>query len=356
MRSTAVALGAVLVASCADTAGESTPTTSDAGAAEAFEAGTELRVTVPPTGRAYVKLSLPAVASEADWDLAFEGYEVFTNGGASGGGKGAAFGPLDTVTFLGDVAPSVPFLTNDKTGGAFLDWYVYEGSTHALWSRFHVYGVVDGDRRWKVQLLGYYGERDGAPISALYKLRAAEIGGDGVVRELDAIDGTAGGAAAPEAAPSACVDLGTGTRMMVSPAEARASRAWHLCFRRSSISVNGELGGPRGVTAVDLDAAGTAAETLDVVRARTAETERARFDAVGPAAFDGAVLRGDRVVSAFGDAWLDRKRAPLAPTSAAWLVQDAAGDQKYLVGFAAFESPTTTSPGTIVMRIKPVKG
>ncbi|MBX3226749.1 MAG: HmuY family protein [Labilithrix sp.] len=324
----------------------------DAGAdaAASFDTGVELRVEVPATGRVYVRLEPPSVVGAGDaWDLAFEGLDVYTNSGSSGSGKGGAFGPLDGITFLGDQAPQVPFITQDEPGGAFRNWYAYEGSTHALYSRFHTYGVKDGDRIWKVQLLSYYGERDGAAVSALLRVRYAEVGG--AAQEIT-LDGTAGGPNSPADSPSECIDFGTGARSMLTPAAALASSAWHICARRDSIFVNGEKGGPRGITAVDLQAAETATETLSAVQTRTPESTAAAFDAVNRASFDGKTFRGDRIVSAFSDRWIEND----APVNAAWLVVDAAGAQKVLVGFVRFEGATTASPGTVVMRIKPVKG
>ncbi|MBX3219055.1 MAG: HmuY family protein [Labilithrix sp.] len=366
-----VALATSLLFACSDEAG-SKPTgdapaaDADGGAeAAAFDTGTELRIDVPESGRVYVKLAPPAVVTpegdpktSTNWDVAFEGVDVFTNSGVSGAGKGGGFGPLDAITFIGDTAPSVPFITQDKAGGAFLDWYAYEGASHALWSRYHVHGVRDGSRLWKVQVLTYYGQRDGATVPALYKLRYAELtaGGDPSTRELSDLDGTAGGLGASASAPSECLDLGSGARTMLTPDAARASSEWHLCFRRDSISVNGEIGGPRGVTATDLDADKTASEAIDAVKTKTADGEKATFDAATAASFDGKTFRGDRVVSAFSDKWIEPAKAPLAPVNVTWLVQDAAGTQKFFLGFTSFQSPTSKSPGTVVVRIKPVKG
>jgi hypothetical protein len=340
------------------------PSSQDAGADVAtFQSGRELRVPVPETGRTYVRLNPPSIVAVTDpkasleWDLAFEGYDVFTNGGVSGGGRAASFGPLAALGFVSDTAPQVPFLFIDKTGGAFVDFYEYEGApTHALWSRYHVFGVKDGARLWKVQVLTYYGQRDGASISGLYRIRYAELTGatSGPTQEVQ-LDGTAGGAQAPVTAPSECIDFGTGARVMLTPDAARASNAWHLCFRRQTISVNGELGGPRGIGAIDLEADKTASETLGMLQMRTPESERSRFDAVTAAAFEGKVLRGDRVISGFGDGWVDSRSAGKRPAYATWLAVEASGNQKHLIAFSSFEVPTSKSPGTVVMFTKPVK-
>lgn len=368
-----IALGVLATASvtaCSDSAGGSpdtgTPSPSgDAGASEggSLQGGTQLRVPVDAT-RAYVKLDPPSVVTVADpkssldWDLAFEGREIFTNSGPSGSGQSGAFGPLDTVVFVSDTAPAVPFIAADKAAGAFLEWYAYDGTTHALYSRFHVYGVKEGERLFKVQIVTYYGERDGAPVSGIFKVRYAELLPDGTSAptvELADVDATAGGANAPVDVPSECLDLTTGTRSMLTPAQAVASTAWSLCFRRSNITVNGELGGPRGTTAVDLNAAETAGETVGTVQQRTDAAEKARFDAANAQAFAGLTFRGDRVVSTFGEAWLQPGVSPVAPTSMVWLAKDASGAHKFLIGFPSFENATATSPGTVVMQIKPVR-
>lgn len=330
------------------------------GTAETFGGGAELRVPVAEAGRVFVKLGAPAVVTmqgdpkaSGDWDLAFEGYDVFTNGGVSGGGRGGAFGPLDAVTFLDDKAPNVPFVTADRAGGAFLEWYAYDGSTHALYTRYHVYGVREGTRTWKVQVLGYYGERDGAVVPALYRVRWAEVRADGLgpTQEATGLDGTAGGAKAPATEPSECLDL-DGARTMLTPAAAAASTAWHLCFRRAAISVNGGIGGPRGVSAVDL---GAVEESPDAVRDKTPESERAAFDAVSTATFANRPFREDRVVSAFGTKWIDPGKTPKAPADAAWLVVGPDGNARYLVGVPAFEGASEKAPGVAVLRIKRVR-
>jgi hypothetical protein len=355
-----------ILASCSEEVGSGAQNQNgpaDAGGTPegAFNAGEELRIPVPESGRVYVKLSSPpAVVAPADpatdktWDLAFEGLEVYTNSGPSGPGAASAFGPLDPIVFLENVAPDVPFLSMDKAGGAFIRWYMYEGAPyHALYSRFHVFGVKDGDKLYRVQILGYYGKRDGVPVSALYRIRYSEVGQP--PKEAIDLDGTAGGPSPKPDAPSECIDLGTDRRMMLTPAQARESSAWHLCFRRENVSVNGELGGPRGVGAVDFDAEKTATEKLEDVIERTPESELGRFEAVTAETFEGHTFRGDRIVSAFSGLWTAKNANPPAPGNHAWLVVGADGKTRYLVGFVKFEGARTTSPGTIVMRVKTVR-
>ena len=359
---------ALAVSACDESVGtKETPAggAADAGPdADPLALGAELRVKVPETGRVYVKLGATSQVvtpadpkTSKDWDLAFEGVEAYTNSGVSGPGQSSAFGPLDPIVLVDDVAPEVPFLSIDRTGGAFIRWYFYDGPNHALYSRFHVFGVTDGAKKYKVQVLGYYTDRDGAPVSALYQLRWAEVTDTGVgpTQELKGIDGTAGGAQGAPTTPAECLDLGTGQKVALSPDQARASSAWHLCFRREDITVNGELGGPRGVGALDFEQAATPTEKLTDVVNRTPESEKAKFDAVAAKDFAGQTFRGDRVVSAFTGLWTERGVTPPVPRRAAWLVIGADGKSKYLVGFQRFEGATAKTVGDVVLRIKPVK-
>jgi hypothetical protein len=367
--------------------GTSEPSTPDGGAPSPSEASTggagsgaggeptddlsigkELRIDVEVDVPTLVQLSTASVIhvdgdyqASADWDLAFQGWDLFTNGGASGVGKGGAFGPLPFTYFLAGTDPTdVPFLIEDKAAGAFRDWYVYDGKWHTLYSRFHAYGVRRGDRVFKVQLLGYYGEVQGAPISALFQLRYAEVtpGANGSIVVVKNLDATAGGLGGDANAPSTCLTLGTGEQQALTPKAALESSSWDLCFRRDSVSVNGGLGGPGGVTAVDLDAAETEGETLDAAKLLTPEGEAASFDAVDFKALTapGLQYHGDRIVSAFTDAWVDRsEEPPTLPQDSTWLVVGTDAKSRYLLGFTGLKNSTAEAAGTVVMRIQQVR-
>jgi len=171
---------------------------SGSGGGSSINEGTELTVDVPETDRVYIDLAKAAVVTPADgtasldWDLALSGYDVLTNSGPSGPGNGSAFGPLDAVEIQADTRPVVPFVTPDTTGGAFLDWWKYDNIEHVIWSRYHIYGVQDGARLWKVQVLTFYGEEQGAPVSARYQVRYAEVlnGSALPITTITNIDGT----------------------------------------------------------------------------------------------------------------------------------------------------------------------
>jgi hypothetical protein len=329
--------------------------------------GDALTVAVSATRVTYVNLATPAVVTESDpqrssdWDLAFVGYDVLTNGGLSGPGGGSAFGPLSISAFaFPDEPVDVPFLVRDRAGGALLDWYAYDGTTHTLYSRYHVYGVSSGGHLYKLQILGYYGDVQGAPASALYQLRYAEVTADGAgdtvtLQNVDATLGETPDGPAPSGdAAGPCVTLATGATTLLSPTDAAVTTDWDLCFRRDAVSVNGELGGPGDVAAADLDA--NPDEVLADVMTRTADSEQPAFDAVDYAALTSPNLayRGDFVTSAFSDKWADLTASPPVPQpSTAFLVVAADGKSRFLVAFNAFEGADATTPGTVHLGVVP---
>jgi hypothetical protein len=336
------------------------------GGGDLGEGGDLLELDVPASGRVFVRLATAEVVTPADdgagstgWDLAFSGYEVFTNSGESGPGDGGAL-PIAPEDYTSGKVKEAVFFIEDAAGGAFSRWYHYDGEQHVAYSRFHVHGIEHEGRTWKLQIVSFYGEVDGAPVTGLYHLRYAEVlpDGSGPTIDVEALDATAGGRNAPETAPSACLDLASGEQRMLTPAEARAETAWHVCFRRSLISVNGELGGPGTVRGADLDGDETSGETLDDVKSRTAESELARFDAVDHAVISDPAIpyRGDHIETAFSGRWLDPESDPAAPAKdLAWLVRSADVGSRYVAVIERFDGATESSPGRVVMRVKPVQ-
>lgn len=321
-----------------------------------------VRLSVPEKGAAMVRLSDGAswmadeLHADTTWDIAFVGWDVRTNGGASGPGKASVIGPFENDVFEEGVWPAMPVMFEDHIGGAFVDWYLYDSAGgNVLYSRYHVYGVRDGDKLWKLQVLAYYGDIDGSPVSAMYSVRYARLHADGQVGETITathLNATGAGLGASSASRSECLDLGTGARAFLSPEEAAVSSDWHLCFLRNSITVNGELGGPRGIGAVDLDAAALESETLQVIKTRTADSDLARFDAVRFETFANASFRGDRVVSAFEGRWIDEGASPPTTNDETWSIIGADGISKYLVAFAGLEGASESGPGTVKLRVK----
>jgi hypothetical protein len=324
-----------------------------------------LTLTVGPDARTFVSLATPSLVElEGDgkkslaWDLALQGHGVLTNGGISGPGNSRAFGPLSAPTYLSDTAPEVPLLLEDRAGGAFIDWYDYGGATHQLFSRYHVYGLRDGERYYRLQILSYYGEQLGVTTPALYRIRYAEVlpEGLGEAHEVADIDATAGGGN-DDSAPSACIELDTEEVTMLTPDEAVESDAWQLCFRRESVAVNGGLSGPRALEAVDLQAADSATEVEAEIQERTAESERARFDA---ADFEALTLpeldyQPDGVVTAFGSRWLEPGSDPLAVSNAVWLVLGSDGVSKYLLRLRDLVGDPGVGDATLTLQAKAVR-
>ncbi len=361
------ALLAVLAAGCGGSDVKQDPADpSGMGGSPADDGVGRLELTVSPDARSFVELSAPAlVEAEGDgstsiaWDLALEGREVYTNGGISGPGSGEAFGPLSAPTFLSDTAPEVPIMLKDRAGGALLDWYDYGGEKHQLFSRYHVYGLREGERYFKLQILSYYGDQLGAPVSALYHIRYAEVLADGVgeTQEMAEIDATSGGDSANDDEPSACVDLDSKRVSLLTPAQAAQSDAWHLCFRREAIAVNGGLSGPRGVEAVDLQAEATIDETEAEIQARTAATEQELFDGIDYATLSDPALefRPDGVATAFGHRWLEPGTDPVELSNTVWLVIAADGVTKYLMKFESLSGDLGNDTATLSLKAKAVR-
>jgi len=326
---------------------------------------TELTFQVSATEPTYLKLSTPEVVtpanpkSSSDWDLAFVGYDVLTNGGISGSAAGAAFGPLDISVFaFPDNPVDVPFWIVDAAGGVFWRWYAYDGSTHTLYSRYHVYGLRSGGKLYKLQVLGYYGDVQGSPVSALYQLRYAEVTpeGSGDTQETQDLDATLDGKDPGPDVASGCLTLASGETSALTPNEAKQSLDWDICFQRESISVNGDLGGPGDVTGVDLQADATDDEAIALVKKRTATSEQPRFDDTDEAALDSPDLEyhGDSVTSAFTGKWATLDANPPAPKPAtAFIVRAADGKSRYLVAFDAFDGATRGTPGTVTLSVLP---
>jgi hypothetical protein len=356
-------LGYALVG-CSSASVDDAPSASAAGGPGQAREPVELEV--GSDHRTFVELATPSeleVDGQGEdsiaWDIALQGRDVFTNGGISGPGDSSAFGPLAAPTYLSDTAPDVPLLLKDRAGGALIDWYDYGGETHQLFSRYHVYGLRDGDRVFKLQVLGYYGEQLGAPVAALYHVRYAEVtpAGVGDTHEVSMIDATSGGSKDNDREPSGCLELDSEEVSQLTPAEAQKSSAWQLCFRREAIAVNGGLSGPRGMQAVDLQADATADETEAEVQARTAASEERLFDDVDFATLSEPALgyRADGVVTAFAERWLVPGSAPLELSDSVWLVIGADGASKYLLKFSALSGDPASEVASLRLEAKPVR-
>lgn len=142
-----------------------------------FGAGLQSRVVEVPLagGAAYVDFDAPADDADPgnvpNWDLKIEydgtarEYRITLNGGVSGTGRAAAFGPTTTPDSYtsGTDSTLVTHYRSDSAGGIFVDssWYAY-GQTfspavdHKLWPNYRVYLIKSGTDVYKLQILSYY--------------------------------------------------------------------------------------------------------------------------------------------------------------------------------------------------------
>lgn len=353
-------------AALAAEAGVATDTGETTAADVAIDAGfdwpgTELSFEL--SDQVYIDLAGPRVVTATDptrlnWDLRFEQFRIFTNGGAAGAGAGASFGPSTDLDLLFDTIPDVP-MRADLSDGAMMAWYWF--SDAGIASRFHIYGVRDADGHlFKVQVLGYYGGDDAGRISAQISLRYAEVTADGIgeTRELDGIDASAGGISAPADAPSGCVNLVRGEVVELTRSEWAVSSDWHLCFQRTDVFINQGLSGPGNVAAVDLDLDPETGEDpglTDQEQARTADSERERFDAVGRAELTASTLAWDKtydVLPRIGTRWLSGTAEQPSLVPGTWFIRGADGEHNYSVYFTEVSPAAPTVKTRVSMQVK----
>lgn len=123
----------------------------------------------------------PADASSSlDWDIGFSVYNCFQNSGPFGNGACAAFlawgelgDPTDIDGFIAQ--PGGAPLFQDVPSSAFSGWYNYNGQTHTLTSKSHVYLIKTGDVVYKVRVESYYKNMSGVPVSGHYSFIWLEL-------------------------------------------------------------------------------------------------------------------------------------------------------------------------------------
>lgn len=297
----------------------------------------------------------PSLASDA-WDVALNGFLLRTNSGASGPGRGGAYGPITDPTFeqisSAAIVPHASAWRSDRVAGPFDGWYLYDkcpAGMHTLASRFHSYGVESGGRRWKLQIIGYYGLVMGAPQAGRYTVRFAEVtaAGSSATQRIADLDASAGGA---------YLDLVTGTTTVLTESEAASSTAWDVGFRRSAVFLNGGVAGTKGVRGVDLDATRTDADP-DVCLMSEA-SEQARFDAMGSAelAAQGLAWATSEVEGAFGDDWYayDPVAHAIGPGNGTFIVRAADGATFFKLAVTAIEGASRADAGRVGVRFAPI--
>ncbi len=135
-------------------------------------------------GPVYIDFSAGAVTNPPDpsnsteWDILFEAYEVLQNCTLFGIGSAATY-PVwmdqgDPADFYETTsAPEEPnAYFPDDFGSVFSNWYAYSGPPlHRLTSYERVYVARNGGNRYKMQILNYYQDIDGEPVSGYYAFR-----------------------------------------------------------------------------------------------------------------------------------------------------------------------------------------
>ncbi|MFM2153156.1 MAG: hypothetical protein RL199_1591 [Pseudomonadota bacterium] len=129
-----------------------------------------------------------------DWDVAFQRYNVKTNGGTSGSGQGAA-SDLGTLELQTTTTANVARWTSDaviadartdekRTMNAVLSgWYAYHFFKHELVSKYHLYAVRAADGRTALFKIHDYYDDAGTPakVTVIYRfpVETSETGGNG---------------------------------------------------------------------------------------------------------------------------------------------------------------------------------
>ncbi len=350
-------LGAADASSTTDhEANDDATTLGDSGTALDSLPGEPMTIEVAPDSETFVDLSARGVVettrNSTRWDLVFDGWKVYTNGGVSGPGQGAVFGPSDPLDLLFDTVPTVPLL-QDKPRGNLTDWFIYTGGT--VLCRMHVYGIRDGDAYWKLQVLSYYGveEASDTELSALFQLRYAAVDEDGSQETVlvDNLDATSGGYGNVDDTSAGCLNLATGERLSLDREQRATSRDWHVCFQRTDAFVNGGLSGPGNVSAADLDLDAV----IPVETEADLEAEQERFEAIGIERLTDAGLdyaTDELVSSLFEDNWVDEVGPDATPLEASWIVRGANGQEYFALLFTQLEDADDESPGTVDLRVK----
>jgi hypothetical protein len=289
------------------------------------------------------------------WDISLASYLLQTNSGPSGPGSGGAYGPVTDMPFdeiaSAAVVPHSSAWRADRIASPFDGWYLYDkcpAGMHTLASRFHDYGIESGGRRWKLQIVTYYGLVMGAPQSARYAVRFAEVTSSGSAATQRIAD--------LDASTAAFLDLASGAPVALTEADAASSPAWDIGFRRSDIFVNGGVAGPKGVRGVDLDAA-----RVDVdadICAMSEASEQGRFDAVAASQLAAPTLawRTSDIEGALKDAWYayDPISHTISPGTGTWIVRGADGATFFKLAVVAIDGASMTDAGRLTVKLAPI--
>ena len=130
--------------------------------------------------QAVVALTDAEAAESSEWDIAFKRNEIRLNGGISGPGnvRGSDLNSAEEVVaeeaFDAITPTDIPgsdAFSADGPAYVLGEWYNYDSTTHFLSTRNHVYIIDTGAGFYKMQLLSYYREVEGSPVSGFITFR-----------------------------------------------------------------------------------------------------------------------------------------------------------------------------------------
>ncbi|MBD3403924.1 hypothetical protein GF420_13615 [candidate division GN15 bacterium] len=126
--------------------------------------------------------------NSAEWDLKFAAYEIMQNCGPNGSGSCAVFpaytelgskDDIDAFAAMPANAQMFPDFVGSVFNGSLTDgnelWYDYDGQTHTLSSKSHVYLVRTADAVYKLEIESYYADINGTLQSGYYTLKWQEL-------------------------------------------------------------------------------------------------------------------------------------------------------------------------------------
>ena len=155
-----------------------------AGSSPSFTGAPDTLTFTDSTGNpVYVDFSAGAVTTPSDpmnsndWDLEFTNYDVHQNNTIFGHGTAGTYevwrAQTDPTNF--NETPSAPVEPQayfpDQLGSIMTNWYDYDGNTHILTSKNHVYVIRHAGHHYKLQLMSYYKDIGGTPVSGYYTFR-----------------------------------------------------------------------------------------------------------------------------------------------------------------------------------------
>ncbi len=188
--------------------------------------------------------------TSAEWDLKFEDWFIFTNGGISGkhagGGVYMKADHYDEITAVN--VPGMVF--TDNYGSVFDNWYDADMTdTFTISTKGFVYLVKKEKKVYKISIVSYYGEAQGSPVSAVYAIKFADLDTPEKVQTVENINATAGGTEAK--GDGAYLSFENGILDLTDKAAADSTE-WDMKFKRYNINLNSGVSGSGKVSGVKL--------------------------------------------------------------------------------------------------------